>query len=77
MFGFQEPLEQMFLYSITLQNQTPRMINVILSLNIIVVYVTHVNCTFFNKLDMLWIYSGFNHMDRHGVCHMWDRNRYD
>ena len=42
MFGFQEPLEQMFLYSITLQNQTPRMINVILSLNIFVVYVTHV-----------------------------------
>ena len=47
----------LFQYSITLQNQTKRMINVILSLNTFVVYVTHVNCIFFKKLDMLWIYA--------------------
>ena len=32
---------------------------------------------FFIELDNDWIKSGFNHINRHGVCHMWDRNRYD
>ena len=32
---------------------------------------------FFIELNNGWIKSGFNHMNRHGVCHMWDRNGYD
>ena len=32
---------------------------------------------FFIELDNDWICSGFNHMNRHGICHMWDRNRND
>ena len=27
----------------------------------------------FIELDTKWILSDFNHMQRHGVCHMWDR----
>ena len=33
--------------------------------------------SFFLRLDNLWIKTGFNHMDRHDVCHMLDRNRYN
>ena len=29
------------------------------------------------ELDNDWIKSGFNHMNRHDVCHICDRNRYD
>ena len=28
---------------------------------------------FFIELDNNWIKSGFNHMNRLGICHMWDR----
>ena len=38
---------------------------------------SHQLCCLFINLDNDWIQSGFNHMNRHGVCHMWDRNRYD
>ena len=32
---------------------------------------------FFMELDNDLIYSGFNHMNRHGVCYSGDRNIYD
>ena len=32
---------------------------------------------FFIELDNDCIWSGFNHMNRHGVCHIRVRNRYD
>ena len=47
-------------------------------LNTFVVYVTHISCIVSSSN---WIMIGyravFNHMNRHGICHMWDRNRYN
>ena len=36
---------------------------------------SHQLYNFFIKLDNDW--SRFNYKNRHGVCHMWDKNRYD
>ena len=45
-----------------------------MDLILFVVYVTHISCIFFIELDNDWIKSDLSHMNRHGVCHMWDKN---
>ena len=51
---------------------------VLYGLNAFVVYVTHISCIVSSSnWIMIGYRAGFNHMNRHGVRHMWGRKSYD